>query len=90
MPPQVAPAPGRDRRRPKPRPAPAQGVFVTNAPKEKLPSPEAFASTVALAATGLTLASLIYLQQLKAETIAMMLLLISLFGLLAFVHNARK
>ena len=46
--------------------------------------------TVALAATGLTLASLVYLDQFKAESVAMMLLLVLLFGLLAYLHKSRE
>jgi hypothetical protein len=91
MPPQAAPGSGGGPRRPGPRPAPARGVFVTNAPKEKLPGRPAYVgAAIALLAIVGSLSTLIYLDQLKLETVALTALMVLLFGLLAVVRGHRR
>jgi hypothetical protein len=90
MPP-AAPSPGGGPRRPASRPAPARGVFVTNAPKEERPTRPAYiGATIASLATVVSLSTLIYLDQLRLETVAMTVLMVLLFGLLAVVRGRRR
>jgi hypothetical protein len=66
-------------------------VFVTNAPKEKQPGRAAnIGAAIALLAIVGSQSTLIYLDQLKLETVALIALMVLLFGLLAVLRGRRR